>query len=760
MVGEHQCSSAKVLADLILSIPWQQVGEFSIYYLLFTRREYYFDQAIMDAGNKPKTVGEDPSQPDLPPPTYLTLADWLAPHPKSVAKALVVANESVGWEEALDVSVGVDELGEKTENDVKAMLGAYADSLTPIYLLVARKKEEVTVVYGWKPCRPILASGARYAGLLGDRRVTSGGTEVPPSLVITKTNATDQLNAFNRVTVRAPTLEAVETAFEADAETGLVGPLEDPAEEITSWRAIPVHPKLAGLFVGGLSFRKAIALYGRLVKVVPENLHHKLNWLGRFLRVAATGVGEISSLGHDWNRKNPHEEDSLMDWYAVLCEQYAPRMQASPWQPPRPANPPTPGETPRASSEPESTREPYKRAYTQAELGRLYSWCGVEPMESGDMTADQLPTFWKEFEKQRGKFHSARTHIEGWFDHNWPAQAPSYQRFISTALVKHMVTLDLDGQDARLTFGKRNDGFSVFSVYPLDDNEDPGARRDRAMAYEDTMDNHRPAEREQMGQLSQCNAPIPDSRTEMWKWVQYFVAAVETIFGGDCPLIRYLESYKSTINSNVGFARFGRNEWKAYFWKYHCAVRMYFSPGGDDDSRVRPFMDFLNRVRQGQPITWVEVPSEVWGTHTQTKAAGGQIGASGLGGGGRRSQGDDQGEARSMSKQVASEWSKAVSPMVKKASDAVKAAGKDWSMKLLYPKGCKEAFGGALNIVKPNNMQKREPCPRLFTYGKCRTGRCSDSHNLEREPTAGQKKHFVDWVEKRCAEIVADPGKA
>ena len=54
------------------------------------------------------------------------------------------------------------------------------------------------------------------------------------------------------------------------------------------------------------------------------------------------------------------------------------------------------------------------------------------------------------------------------------------------------------------------------------------------------MDNHRPGEREQMGQLSNHKGRIPESRIEAWKWVQYYAAAVETIFGGDCPLLWYL----------------------------------------------------------------------------------------------------------------------------------------------------------------------------------------------------------------------------
>ena len=161
-------------------------------------------------------------------------------------------------------------------------------------------------------------------------------------------------------------------------------------------------------------------------------------------------------------------------------------------------------------------------------------------MQDGDYTVDTLPEFWITFEALRGKFHSARSHVETWFDKNWPADAPRNQRFVSTSLLRDLVTLDFDGQDAWLQYSKCHEGLSVFSVYPLADNADPGDRRRTAKAYEDTMDNHRPGEREAMDGLSAGPPIVPGDRTEMWKWVQYFMVAMLMMFGKYCPVLPHL----------------------------------------------------------------------------------------------------------------------------------------------------------------------------------------------------------------------------
>ena len=378
---------------------------------------------------------------------------------------------------------------------------------------------------------------------------------------------------------------------------------------------------------------------------------------------------------------------------------------------------------------------------------------------------DTLPEFWITFEALRGKFHSARSHVETWFDKNWPADAPWYQRFVSTSLLRDLVSLDFDGQDAWLQYSKRHEGLSVFSVYPLADNGDPGDRRRTAKAYEDTMDNHRPGEREAMDGLSAAPPIVPGDRTETWKWVQYFTAAMLTMFGKYCPVLPHLRRYREFLNSETNFRQYRPNDWRAYFWKYHCAIRAFFSRSEATD-QVQPFVDFLYRVRQGQGVSSLEVPPELW---TKPEATGHRQQGGGGGGGSPPSakkkaskeghQGSGRNEDRTTSKLLATEWSNTIGKHLQETIGAVKQAGGKWTTNILFDKGIQEAFGDMTEGLKINALGTKAPCPRLFVYGTCKVAKCNASHQFLRDPTREQARKYTDWVISRCVAIKADPPK-
>ena len=78
-------------------------------------------------------------------------------------------------------------------------------------------------------------------------------------------------------------------------------------------------------------------------------------------------------------------------------------------------------------------------------------------------------------------------------------------------------------------------------------------------------------------------------------------------------------------------------------------------------------------------------------------------------------------------------------------------------MQKLYPQGLADAFGDMLSLVKNNRAGRKSPCPRRFTYGKCLSKGCKESHGFEKEPATVQGRRFLDWVTKKCADIKANP---
>ena len=269
------------------------------------------------------------------------------------------------------------------------------------------------------------------------------------------------------------------------------------------------------------------------------------------------------------------------------------------------------------------------------------------------------------------------------------------------------------------------------------------------------MDNHRPGERQSMEDISAFDNRMPGTRTETWKWVNYFRTAVGVLFGPSCPLLDYLETYIQYLNEETRFRSFTAEHWRAYFWKYHLAVQGFFEPSRRANPRsVQEFEDFLLRIRMGLPVQAAELPRAMApsGSPRQpTQADQGNNPGSG------RSQGDNNPE-NSVGRRVAREWQHLLTRPLKDAKDAILAANKNWNMKVVFPNGAKEVFGGFGTQVQAGGNGSRDPCPRLFAYGKCSARRCNCSHSLAREPMSTETRAYIDWVQRRCAEIKNTPG--
>ena len=133
-------------------------------------------------------------------------------------------------------------------------------------------------------------------------------------------------------------------------------------------------------------------------------------------------------------------------------------------------------------------------------------------MVPGDLTADVVPHFWREFERARAKLPMAREFIQRYLDNHWPANEPQAQCYVSTALVQCLVALDFHGADVNMMPSKRSAGLSVYAIYPLEDDANTGLLRIQSMAFEETMSTHTPKHREAMSKLAVAVAATPAHR--------------------------------------------------------------------------------------------------------------------------------------------------------------------------------------------------------------------------------------------------------
>ena len=521
----------------------------------------------MDSDNAPTTATDG-----LPPPTWTVLWDELGPSPTSTARAWAKEFAEYPWNEALKITV---EEAKKAAGSVAAQkrrVGGFADAPKAGHFLIV-KEGKVQVLYGWRACRPLDEDGKIYTGLVGDRITSPSGVDVLPRLVQTDGAANEQYKHFGKVSAKAPTMADIQAAFEADDTKELVDPsTSDAMEPLSVWGVLPVHPKVASVFMHSPTLRDAMGLFARLSLVVPAHAQAGLNPVAEFLRVGAVKEGTKSKLEKEWLRVNLAANEDLDMWHAEACGTYAPRLsEVSP-----------PPESPRVDAAGAGVmsllsavgagsreREPSKRAYTPTELGRLYRICGLStaknPVAPADMTVECLPEFWQGFETARSKLHSARAYVEGWFETEWPSDQPRYQRILTTRFLKDLIALDFDGGDSFVNWANKEAGISVFSVYPLPDGQDPGPRRRRAVAFEDTLDNHRPSDRQSMLDMANFEANMPTTRTVMRDWALYLRTTLLLLFGSACPALADLEKYIEYLNEGTRFRNFSARDWRIVF---------------------------------------------------------------------------------------------------------------------------------------------------------------------------------------------------
>ena len=127
-------------------------------------------------------------------------------------------------------------------------------------LLMVVVKGNIQVFDRWKVVRAIAASGQRSAGLIGDRRITEEGNITPPGHWVTNGNQADQWKNFEKLTGKPHSFDPLEEKFTEDEEIQFGQP-DDEALELSVWSALPVHQKVAALFMPGLDMRKSLQLY-------------------------------------------------------------------------------------------------------------------------------------------------------------------------------------------------------------------------------------------------------------------------------------------------------------------------------------------------------------------------------------------------------------------------------------------------------------------------------------------------------------------
>ena len=97
---------------------------------------------------------------------------------------------------------------------------------------------------------------------------------------------------------------------------------DNELEDAATWRILPVHPKLALLFLRGMLVLAAGKLVQELVEIIPHGDTVGVQLLVDFCRAAFTATGATSSQCVNWETVNTMKTDQVFEWCQGLKNQY------------------------------------------------------------------------------------------------------------------------------------------------------------------------------------------------------------------------------------------------------------------------------------------------------------------------------------------------------------------------------------------------------------------------------------------------------
>ena len=583
----------------------------------------------------PDTPAVLPVMPDGGPPlipSFEELVEDVGLQEHEVAYALWEKYKETSFKDMLEPFERSEAWLDAAEAEANHRMGAFADSLNPIYLLIM-KDDKVYTLFGWKACRALGVGGTRYAGLLGDRKRSTQGMEIPPKLFTTGSTIANQKDYFRRHAVFAKNFQDIQQALEENPDWDLCDEpdvLEGDAEgfHVNVLRALPVHPKLAVLFFRGVPVRKAFETVVQVYHATPEDHRATLRPLLQFVRAGVTHeiIQDIvkSKMQMDWTLKEDlTSTEGLEEWYLALLDNYALRWTPGPLRQFMQGNPADltgqAGQPPpvyHSASQPLAlTSESLvaltnqgqaRQSYSARELRQLLLVANVEGPHDV-CTSDQLPLFWQGLELVRRTQLGARRHIEEFLASNYPQDKMTYVYVLAPNTIKDISTLDFTGGDVSSSWSLRHKGLSVFSLLPLEDAADVGPIKEAYQAFEDTTETHTPTDRANMQKLVQDKANLAKDRLTFYRAMDFLNVVIEIMFSQQCRLLSKLDLLRTIVSSPARFGNHHFREWRCYVWKLHIALREFFSPGNSLDS-----MDcLLSDLRQGKVIHEKEVPAQI-----------------------------------------------------------------------------------------------------------------------------------------------------
>jgi hypothetical protein len=623
------------------------------------------------------------------------------------------------------------------------------------------------VVWGVGWCPHIQPPQALIAARMGDQRLVGTSTSPREPVVVSLLGTMNEQKARfgGTVQVKAKELGAIiaELTAAGNAEV-TVAPLGGAAPNVTTVRVLPVHRKVALLFLRGMTLLAAAQLVQAIMAQMEPAEEAELTALVNFVRVACTTVEAQSGVEANWHAVNLPMADELFEWCEGQKARYLDQVAGAPMaqqgqlvQPGREGGGGGGLELGAQLEMLNAVADAMDRLATVSTAEKASKWTTGElerfaflanPTAPRPLDASVLTPFFRALEECRNKQLKARMLLEQTLAGVGGPGGIGYTTVYSTETIKALCHMDMIGGDVNVTWACRGKGISIFGFAPCPVGLSGAAQERRALCVQ-----HEEAVQKKQTEIAAAAAATtmvedwPDSPERFIAYIGGFHSAMSVLFGPMFLVQSLLARLLQHSQMVAVWQTMSPLDIAALTWGVHRGIRMALGPVGD----LSWLTAVVEEFRTGNVPDWRRFPDGVQ-DNLPGKAAPkpayqrpNDSGGGGGGDGGGRTSGKRQAQTqmerdRSTSEAHPPEYARAWTEFVEAARARIGTLN---GMNFAETQATRDAlFGSEFIALMPAN--KSFPCASYFLLGRCHTG-CRRSHAT----TSAPSQQVIDGIRDR-----------
>lgn len=665
-----------------------------------------------------------------------------------------------------------------------------ANSTGQIFFLTV-KDFMVQVVYGVKWCDQLSTPHPHLVAMMGDQRRVGRAVREPMRMKVPGDSKAQIaiLGGWEGVAAGELTQIIEQLEEEGQQEQLVAEEDEDEQEQVVIWRCLRVHPKLAILFLQGMTVVAAAKMVKEILSQTSQEEAAAMEPLVDFCRVACTARGAASRAAMQWEPADPNESDGFFDWCHGQHSQYfpdtlgviaalPPRVAGVPEPPNDP--PPAPTQTDLATiistaitlSQRAAENTSKRSKFSTLALELFATLIGI--VDPGHLDARVLTPFFQGLEEHRGSSTAARMYVEKHLKQkpSTDPEAPMEMTTIfSTDLIKAIRHMDVVAEDTSVSWDERYKGLSLFSLAPT-----PHKLMQKAKAARLKCKQFEEADYQKQDDIHR--ASLVTTAVEVWpagpdglrSWVRQFYRLTNTMFGRDFILRPLLERLMHAMNDELPWQAIDTIGIMTLTWGIHKGIRIALS----ERHNLAYLRNTVTNFETGNAPTRASVGADVaaritaatggpntgggnsgLGAAAPNNGGGGSAGSGGAGSSRKRQASNPQNQ----SKFARVEWGNNVEgpAFAQKWASDIKAVRDMVGSRFKGQDFCNDQakindiFGSDFRALMP---QGKLPCMSYFLLNRCHDN-CQRSHTTTTPPDDKIVSGIKDRVHAHCQQILS-----